>query len=89
MTKNLQILNIDLDDQAILVIRAGIVNGREIGDPNDAIIKIVRPKAGNIEEYTTRREAANLSATLARAGWNVRVSPSPGGLWNARRPKTL
>ena len=87
MAQNLQIPSFDLDDPHILVIRAGLINNREIDDPNDTIIKVIRPKAGNIEQSTTRREAAALSAQLSRSGWQIDDSVSPGGLWNARPPK--
>ena len=75
------------DPANVRVIRAGLNLQRDMDDPCDSIITIVRPGADPTVISTTRREAWNVAKELTKTNWRVDPSVSPGGLWNARPPQ--
>jgi len=81
-----KILEIQLDDPAIFIIRAGIANERSIDDPNDVVVKIIRPRSENYDVTMTKKEARQLQRNLVRLGWKVTPSISPGAFWSAKPP---
>ena len=81
-----KILEIKLDDPAIMIIRAGIANERDLNDPNDVVVKVVRTRSENYDVMMTKKEARQLQRNLVRLGWNITPSISPGAFWSAKPP---